>query len=77
MGKISNTSQELFDKGIIVGQFRLRYDAATQNPLSDEENYLLKISETCKNVSGRTLRKVPFLAHMKHLKARSCILLEA
>ena len=35
---------------------------------STDEKELLKIGEDFQGVSGRTLRKIPFLAHMKYLK---------
>jgi len=62
---LESSISELYLKGVISGKYDLRaggYDLP--NP-SDSERTLIAISEAAKGVSGRTLRKIPFLALMK------------
>lgn len=66
---LKTSVDELMRGGIIVDEKQLRY--AGEMVVGDEsehESSLIATSKKAQGLSGRALRKLPFLAHVKHIK---------
>ncbi|CBY15651.1 unnamed protein product [Oikopleura dioica] len=73
---LESALNELYCKKVISGEYTLRaggYDLP--NP-TDSERTLIAISDAAEGVSGRTLRKIPFLALMKFCEGAQQVTLE-
>lgn len=67
---LHSAAMEMQQKGIITGSLELRNDAFEfpKDAQTHHERTLIEMTKEFKGVSGRTLRKIPFLAHMRFLK---------
>lgn len=71
---LHQSATEFHTKGVITGDMTLRKNACdltAENRTNDEE-FMITFSNKFVGVSGRTLRKIPFLAHMRFIKKETC-----
>ncbi|CAG5099868.1 Oidioi.mRNA.OKI2018_I69.XSR.g16725.t1.cds [Oikopleura dioica] len=63
---LESSIHELFHKGMITGKYSLRSEGYDLPNPSACERSLIAIADNAQGISGRTLRKIPFLALMKY-----------
>lgn len=73
---LESALRELFSKGVISGDYDLRTGGYDLRDPTANERTLIAISDAAEGVSGRTLRKIPFLALMKFCSGAQQVTIE-